>query len=334
MADGYKDEDLMVRYILGLATEKERRRVESQFFSEEDYFDQMVAVEEELVEKYVTGRMSPEQQNAFEKSLSRHRREDVRFAGAMLEVITKKKQKRLDLPEHAPAVPDLKLERIARHSYSTLKIAASFAVVFIATILVLFAWWRSRTSMLEEQIASLDAQGRATQQAIEAAQKQQRITDRELERERTARIESQIEVSRIRPGSAREPRDFAPIVLMESYATRGLGNSRVNELSYPQNVRFVLFQIPVAANQRHESYRVSLKQPGKAPFFLLSGLTPSKNAADLLSFTVSADSLQPEDYILIFEGEDTGRPVVKIEQYSLRVTSSNHITRPKNERPR
>ena len=79
----------MVRYLLGLSTEEERTQVEERYFSDGEYFDQLLALEDSLIEEYVTGRMPTERQRAFRKSYS-FRGEDVRFSRALIQGITKK----------------------------------------------------------------------------------------------------------------------------------------------------------------------------------------------------------------------------------------------------
>src|SRR6185369_2447564 len=80
----------MVRYLLGLSTEEERTQVEERYFSDSEYFDQMLAVEDSLIDDYVTGRMPRERQRAFRDSFSL-RGEDIRFSQALVRSVTKER---------------------------------------------------------------------------------------------------------------------------------------------------------------------------------------------------------------------------------------------------
>ena len=90
MTDSDRQEAMMVRYLLGLATDEERANVEERFFSESAYFDQLLALEDSLIDDFVTGRMPAGQRSAFKQSLGL-RKEDVGFAQVLIQSITKKK---------------------------------------------------------------------------------------------------------------------------------------------------------------------------------------------------------------------------------------------------
>jgi hypothetical protein len=49
----YEQEELMIRYLCGEASPAESFRVEQRFFSDNDYFDQLLATEDALVDEYV-----------------------------------------------------------------------------------------------------------------------------------------------------------------------------------------------------------------------------------------------------------------------------------------
>jgi hypothetical protein len=60
--------DLMVRYLLGGALpEEEQQDIEQRYFDDEDFFEEMELVEQELIDNYLNGRLTQEDQKSFEK---------------------------------------------------------------------------------------------------------------------------------------------------------------------------------------------------------------------------------------------------------------------------
>lgn len=83
------EQEAMVRYLMGQSAEGERARVEERFFSDGAYFDQLLALEDSLIDDFVSGRMPAEQVNSFQGSLSL-RQEEVRFIRSLFHAVTKK----------------------------------------------------------------------------------------------------------------------------------------------------------------------------------------------------------------------------------------------------
>src|SRR5215831_11007555 len=77
---------LMARYILGQLSEEERARVEEEYFADSDFFEEMVAVENDLIDSYVAGRLSGVELQQFENHFlsNPEHRERVEFARSLL----------------------------------------------------------------------------------------------------------------------------------------------------------------------------------------------------------------------------------------------------------
>src|SRR5215471_18374919 len=77
---------LMARYILGQLSEEERSQVEEEYFADSGFFEEMVAVENDLIDSYVAGRLSGVELQQFENHFlsSPEHRERVEFARSLL----------------------------------------------------------------------------------------------------------------------------------------------------------------------------------------------------------------------------------------------------------
>src|SRR5262245_33230662 len=79
--------EAVVRYLLGELTEEECDELEGVYFATTDGFEELQAVEQELMDAYVAGELSPERRLRFESRQVPEDRRDVRFARALRAVL-------------------------------------------------------------------------------------------------------------------------------------------------------------------------------------------------------------------------------------------------------
>ena len=81
----------MIHYLLGLLPEVEREQLEAGFLADECLFEEMLAVEDELIDDYVSGHLSESYREGFERYFLRldERRQRLKFAMAFRVYSTK-----------------------------------------------------------------------------------------------------------------------------------------------------------------------------------------------------------------------------------------------------
>jgi hypothetical protein len=79
-----------VRYLLGLSSPAEREHIESEYFDDEDAFQEMLTAEDDLIDAYAHGELADEERRRFEKSFvsSSRGRDRVQFARAFAGVVS------------------------------------------------------------------------------------------------------------------------------------------------------------------------------------------------------------------------------------------------------
>jgi hypothetical protein len=79
-----------VRYLLGLCSPEEREHIESEYFEDEDAFQEMLAAEDDLIDAYARGELVGEERRRFEKNLgsSFQGRDRVQFARAFAGIVS------------------------------------------------------------------------------------------------------------------------------------------------------------------------------------------------------------------------------------------------------
>ena len=84
------EEARLTRYLLGEVSERERERLEEEYFADDDAFEQMLVAEDELVDAYASGELPAEERRRFEESFlnSPRGRERVRFARSLAAAVS------------------------------------------------------------------------------------------------------------------------------------------------------------------------------------------------------------------------------------------------------
>src|ERR1044072_1984218 len=102
MGSGSKEDDRLVRYLLGLMPEEEAARMEEVYLANDELNDDLQAAERELIDRYVEGSLSKTEREQFESFFlcSPGRRERLRFAKALRAYGLKSEAKAV-VPKHS-----------------------------------------------------------------------------------------------------------------------------------------------------------------------------------------------------------------------------------------
>lgn len=318
VTDSDEQEAMMVRYLLGQSPEEERSQVEERYFSDGAYFDQLLALEDSLIDDFVSGRMPADRLNAFKESAS-IRQDDIRFSRALFQAVTKKK---LDqpAPELGRRLPPSQRSQFAR-ARSFLLAASIAALVLLALSLALVVrdqTLQNRLAETENQLAGLKEAKEAAERELSQAHSQRESSTRELEIERNKRIDAEALLQRAGRGdSPNASSDLMTIVLGAAFTSRG-PTGAIREIRVAENVRWLRFELPVKGYGAYESYLVSIKLAGQGEVFARGSMKPT-GVPRKLAVTVPATNLRPGDYILTLYGERPALPPDELEQYSFRI---------------
>lgn len=319
VTDSDEQEAMMVRYLLGQSPEEERSHVEERYFSDGAYFDQLLAIEDSLIDDFVSGRMPAEQINAFKNS-EWIRQDDIRFSRALFHAVTKKKR---DQPALGPGRRLPLPERLLFVQTKPFLLAFSIAaLVLFALSVALFLKNRtlqSRLSETEAQLGTLREEKQTAEQETSRALSQTESAARELEIEHNKRIDAESLLQRqARDESPNGSSDFVRIVLGAAFTYRS-ATGAIREIRVAENVRWLRFEIPLKGYGPFDSYRVAIKPAGQREVFSRGSLKPT-SVTRKLSVTVPSTNLPPGDYVLTLSGDSSAAPPAELEQYSFRIT--------------
>jgi len=313
------NDEARLNYLLGTPSlsEEEKSRLEDEFFTDDQSFEELEIAEEELADAYVGDRLSPADRQAFEKRLlsSPRLQEQVEFARLLAEKIdqTEKSPAKIQ-PAPSPA-RETWWQGFASSLGNRPALKVSFALVLLlvaGTVLFLGLKWRAESNRIAAEQAAAqrrEAERRAEEQRnqLEREQREQQATkDKRAEEERLAQ-------QRGNKNSQSLVQTLATIALLPG-ASRSLGGG--HELLIGPETReaqITLREVPTD----YAKFRVVVRTP-EGRIVAHKEVT---RRGDVLTFSVPADALAAGDYIVHIDGV-TSAGVEDVNDYSLRVRRS------------
>lgn len=294
-----EQEELMVRYLLGEATDEERTHVEERFLSDHDYFEQMLALEDTLVGLYVTGDLPVSQRVSFEKSSVSERRENVEFTKELIEDIRKKNS-----AVNAPAEPSLSTMIFSRQHIVQTMLAAAALLILISAPWVLTLSLGGRVTRIQEELTSKQR---------EAEEARVRLKQEQSEREQVERDLDALQDSvRVNQTTARLFAKLSP-----DRGQRG-GGGELPVIEVGPHHQLLSLRLPLEKPGSYKSYRVTISSSDNPIGITFFGLT-LKNGRSSLNVQVAAQVLTPGDYHATVFGEQDNREPVMLDNYSFRI---------------
>ena len=298
------------KYLLAELDPVEQAQIEETYFLDDDAFEQLGIVEDELIDEYVAGELRGREHAAFEHRYltTSARRERVAFARTMREAGRR----------HSVAARDSALQDtpwLARAFGWLSTPTAQWALAAASLVMIVTtAWLTIERTRLEQAIVSLD------RQRVESANEAARLASA-LDRERQ-RAETLAAQQAARPGEPPPaPAAITPIITTFTL-TPGLSRSvgGGNELRLQPGTALVRLTMPLETNS-HPRYRAVLTNASGDELWTQQGLAAGvdRNAVTL-TIDVPASALSNRDYILTISGVAKDNRVEEIADYVFRVT--------------
>ncbi len=177
-----------IEYLLGLCSQADRERIESEYFEDEDAFQKMLAAEDDLIDAYARGKLTGEERRRFEEHFlsSSQGRKRVQFARAFAGGVSARETT-------APAT--LIGWRAAQ------KIALIAAVIVVAVVL---SWLVIENRRMSRELGDLRA---IQMESSKEADALRRAAD--AERTRAAEISTQLNDLRVQSNEPKERNNTA-----------------------------------------------------------------------------------------------------------------------------
>ncbi len=268
---------MMIRYLLGEATEEEQQQLEEQFFTDDDGFQQLLALEDELRYEFAQGGLTPQQRKSFEKRFmtTPEGREKVALAKA---VLTKTQE------AHPIRTPSRWRAFVQSLVPQGLGMRTSLAGAALALVVMAGGTWLMvETAQLRNQVGQLQA---SRQTANQDAQRQ-------IEAQRNQLAQDRTRISELEQQLSKRQTPFLTFILAPGL-TRDAGDS-MKRLVVPSNAGEVQLQLDVRSKGTFQSYRAELQN-------LDGNVLWSQNVTQP-AVSIPAQFLAPGDYVLDLKGQ-------------------------------
>ena len=284
---------LMIRYLLGSATEAEQLQIEERFFQDDD-----AGLEDELRYEYAQGGLTSEQRKQFAARFLKAAkdRSKVELAGSVLGKLDQVRGETPAAVETRQAKPSWFASLFAS---PRLSFGAAAAALFIVAA---GSWFALDSIRLRQEVARLEQQQKqiatnAQQQVAQARQGEQQVRQ-ELDAERARGKET----------VKKNPPAIFGFLLVPGLVRDADG---IKRLAIPRGVAEVAFQFDVKVKGDFASYRAELQD--------LDGTTLWSGKAPRPFVSIPARVLSPGDYVAVLKGITASRQAHDVGEFYFQV---------------
>lgn len=304
------DEKRLISYLLGELSEDEQEQIEVGYFADQEQFQQLIVVEDELIDAYVREQLSPAEKQQFESYFLRstERRERVEFARAWLRFIEKK-----SLNTIKPAV--ITTSRApARNGWL---VAAAVLIVMLAGGI----WLSGEMARLRGQLQeSEQARGKLEQQQTTLAQQ---VTEQQTRNDQLTQELQNARNGQQNPDRNPEIGKPTPVPSIASFILKPIvvrGSGTTNRLALPANTEWVRLQVTLGEGV-YPDYRATITNVPGVELWRQSGLkAQGKGTAKTITVKLPVDVFTESDLILTISGIGANGEVAELADYPFAIS--------------
>jgi hypothetical protein len=307
--DHSNEEQQRRRYLVGDLTEEEKRAIEEQYFTDDEAFERLLAAEDDVVDEYVRGSLSPDERQRAAQRLASDPRKTA-FARALARWT---ELSRSDSAKDLRPQPALQFRRSVRTARWVSAIAAVCAILAGAAVL----WLSSERSNLRSELA----RARQEQRGLESRELAMREREKGLqaeaaaERRRNEELSTQLKVEREQRAVAEQLTKVAAVVLLPSLR----GSERPNQLVLSSKIERAELQVRLE-DPDYRYFRATITGANKEVVWRSGSLDAERvNSHRVLVVTVPARVLRAGDYFLAIEGAEKRASFEEVGEYYFRV---------------
>lgn len=312
------DEKEAIRFLLSDLPEENRSRFEERFFQDDKFYQQLVALQEELADDYVHDKLSPGDRTQFEKTFLRsaRRRERVEFAAAFSRALASYRE-----PAVVKLTPAIGWLESLRLFFTPLNRATVFASALLIALLFGAVWLVVENRRLANTVREAKLENDALVQKsgvsnADATRKQQDL-EREIAALRTqgsemeaAVAQKERELEALKRTKSTEPSGTVSRVIASFVLQPGLkrGTDEPETLIIPANARSIQIQLDLEREEDFQAYMAEIRTARGNLAWSRGGLALQKtNYGSAVVLTVPAAVVSPGEYEVTLSGVSGGK---------------------------
>jgi len=311
-------EKLMKSYLLGELTEQDKARLEEQFFVDDDQFAELLGAEDRLIGGYLSGALSPAEQDSFEKYFlaSPRLRRAVQTESLLRDAIGA----RITEPDHLVAVQTAgRTKRVGIFSGMFARPVVRWTMVMAAVVIVIGASWlvwrtaldadRLRSERSESQEKPEQSNLNSNMELAQPSSTEMAVSNGQAQNENRQNPQ--------KPPNNRQTTESRPAIvtlLLTPHLTRGGGETPVLRIS--RSTRTVILRVPLASDD-YKTYQASLQTPEGKGINQQAGLVARRSSSgEYVAVAIPARNFSRGDYILTLFGKTPSGSVEKVGEYA------------------
>src|SRR5262249_11833485 len=303
-------------------SESEVERLDEQSVTDDDFFRRLQTVENDLIDAYARGEMSPGEREQFERRFltTPKRRERADFAEALADF---RFERHTDDPTVAPQTERISPLQTFINFFRVRRPALQFSLAAASVVLLLGAAWlivetsrlRARLTQIQQEQAALSRREQELRTQVAGQRADRGQLAEELRRAQEQRDKLERELAGLKTSES----NFALIVL--SPGMRGSGDGP-KDFSIPPGAQTVKLRVEFESDD-YPSHRAELRtQAGDRQVWNSGKLhARAKGEIKIIDLSLRASLFQPQGYLLNLKGVAANGEIEDIRTYQFRVVN-------------
>jgi hypothetical protein len=308
----------VVEFLLGDLSDESRSRIEERFFADDRFYEQLLAIQEELADDYLHNNLSQHERARFEENFlkSPRRRQRVEFARAFSRALTNSEDRFVVMPATKVRwfeslrfffTPPVRLPAVASAVVLGLLVCAGWLLVENRRLSTRVQQVRQEKDSLAQQVGVNDAAATRKQQDLEREIASLRSQGSEMETA-IAQKERELEVlkrARASDRSANVSPAIASFVLQPGL-TRG--TDEPERLIIPADARSVQLQLDLEREENFQSYVAEIRTARGNLAWSKSGLVVQQTSyGRAVTLAIPASVISNGEYEITLNGISSGK---------------------------
>jgi hypothetical protein len=325
-----REEQLLMSYLLGAATELEQSQIETRYFRNQRFYEELLALEEELICDYISGALTPEQGNRFEQHFLRSTRcrrkyESIKKLMTFVADQSGWQSAVTPPPTTAPKV----LAACARwlHSFFTPRLSFVWSTAAVAVLSLTALWLSVLVTELREEVKDGEAQQASLQKKVAKPKtKAERPPARQRNESRSlAEVADQLQASMgDTPGLISSAKSTPALSLLSVTLrpSRVRGSGEAKKISIPANAGTLRLQLLLsgAEHSTYPSYTAVMKTIEGQEVVRRQGVSTQVVQSDKsLVLELPANKLRDGYYAVLLTGITANKELRPAEEFFIQI---------------
>ena len=323
-----REEQILLSYLLGAATELEQSQIETRYFRDQRFYEALLALEEELICDYVSGALTPEEGCLFEQNFlnsPRRRRKYESTKKLMTFIADQGDWQTATVP---PPAPSRFWAACAHwlHSFFTPKLSFVWSTAAVAALSLTALWLSVLVTELRNEVAAGETQqANLPKKATKSRTKSERQSAKRNDLKSVAEMADQLQASMDETSALGASTKSTPALSLLSLTLRSSrvrGGSEAKKVTVPENVGTLRLQLLLSSAEHnpYPSYSAVLKTIEGQEVVRRQGLSTQVAQSDKsLVLEVPANKLRDGYYAIILTGITANKELKPAEEFFIEI---------------